>query len=167
MINTFLVFHLLAIACWCVPYNTLPLLVCRAFVGPYFRWVGLFQTWDMFAPEPKHRNSYLEAMVVYAGGSVEYWSFPRMERMSLGEQYTKERYRKFEETLVEDKYSDMWPDVARYVARQVATPTKRPEIVMLIVNWSDLGEDQDGNLTDSTWQSRFFYRYGVEPEDLN
>lgn len=90
-----------------------------------------------------------------------------MERMSLGERYARERYRKFEETLVEDKYSDVWPDVARYVARQVATPTKRPEIVMLILNWSDLRVDSSGNLTDSPWQSRVFYRYGVEPEDLN
>jgi hypothetical protein len=136
-------------------------------VAPYLRWTGLFQSWDMFAPEPKHRNSYLEAMVVYTDGSTDYWSFPRIERMSLGERYEKERYRKFEETLVMDKYSDVWPDVARHVARHVARPTKRPEIVMLILNWSDLGEDKDGNLTDFPWQSRVFYNYGVEPEDLN
>jgi hypothetical protein len=109
----------------------------------------------------------MEAMVVYENGNTDYWSFPRMERMSLGERYEKERYRKFEETLADDKYSDLWPDAARYVARQVATATNRPEIVMLILNWSDLGEDKDGNLTDSRWQSRVFYRYGVEPEDLN
>lgn len=121
----------------------------------------------MFSPEPKHRNSYLEAMVVYADGSTDYWNFPRMDRMSLGERYAKERYRKFEEVLVEDRYSDMWPDAARYVARQVATQTKRPEMVMLILNWSDLGEGSTGNLTDSPWQSRVFYRYRVEPEDFN
>jgi len=87
--------------------------------------------------------------------------------MGLCERYLKERYRKFEEVLVQDRYSDMWPDVARYVARQVVTKTKRPEMIMLILNWSDLGEDSKGNLIDSPWQSRVFYRYRVEPDDLN
>jgi hypothetical protein len=163
----FLIFHLLAIACWCVPSSALPLTVCRELVGPYLCWIGLFQTWDMFAPTPKHRNSYLEAMVVYADGSTDYWNFPRMDRLSLGERYVKERYRKFEEVLTDDKYSDLWPDAARCVARQVATGKKRPDMVMLILNWSDLGEDSEGNLTDSPWQSRVFYRYRVEPEELN
>jgi hypothetical protein len=166
-INVFLIFHLVAIACWCVPSNVLPVVACRELFGPYLRWVGLFQAWDMFAPVPKHRNSYLEAMVVYSDGSTDYWNFPRMEHMSLGERYAKERYRKFEEVLVDDRYSDLWPDAARFVARQVTTGKKRPEMVMLVVNWSDLREDRDGNLTDSPWQSHVFYRYRVEPEDFN
>ena len=166
-INTFLIFHLLAIACWCAPFNALPFAVCRTLVAPYFNFVGLFQAWDMFAPGPKHRNSYLEAEVLYNDGSTDYWNFPRLDRTGLGERYLRERYRKFEEVLVQDRYSDMWPDVARHVARQVVTKTKRPEMIMLILNWSDLGEDSKGNLIDSPWQSRVFYRYRVEPDDLN
>lgn len=166
-INVFLVFHIVSIACWCAPSNVLPIVACRELVKPYFRWIGLFQAWDMFAPGPKHRNSYLEAMIVFSDGTTDYWNFPRMEQMSLGERYAKERYRKFEEVLVEDRYSDLWPDAARFVARRVAIGKKRPEIVMLVVNWSDLREDSNGNLTDSPWQSRVFYRYRVEPEDFN
>jgi hypothetical protein len=166
-INVFLIFHLFAIACWCAPSHALPFEVVRTLVGPYFRWIGLFQNWDMFSPSPKHRNGYLEAMVVYTDGSVRYWPFPRMDRMSFGERYMRERYRKFEETLAEDKYSDMWPDVARHLARQFSGGAKRPEVIMLILNWSDLVEDGDGSFTASPWQSRTFYRYRVEPEDLN
>lgn len=164
-INAFLLFHLLAIACWCVPSKALPLEAGRALVTPYFRWTGLFQSWDMFSPFPKRRNSYLEAMVVFSDGETEYWKFPRMDRMSYSERYAKERYRKFEETL-EDKFSDLWPGVARHVAREFRSGSKRPEIVMLILNWSDLVENSDGSFTETPWQSNTFYRYRVEAEDL-
>ena len=165
-INLFLIFHLVAIVSWCAPFRALPLEVCRALVRPYFRWIGLFQTWDMFSPAPKRRNSYLEAMVVFTDGSTEFWTFPRMDRMSYSERYGKERYRKFEETLAEDKYSDLWPDAARRVAREFRGGPKQPEMVMLILNWSDLTQNSDGSFTDTPWQSRTFYGYRVEAEDL-
>lgn len=165
-IHLFLIFHLVSIACWCAPFQAWPLEMGRALVRPYFLWTGLFQTWDMFSPQPKRRNSYLEAMVVFSGGEIEYWKFPRMDRMSYGERYTKERYRKFEETLTEDKNSDLWPDAARHVAREFRGGSKRPEMVMLILNWSDLVEQSDGSFTMTPWQSNTFYRYRVEAEDL-
>jgi hypothetical protein len=166
-INLFLVFHLFAIPIWCLPSNSLPMLVCRELVRPYFLWSGLFQTWDMFSPSPKRTNGYLEAMVVYTDGTSDYWQFPRMDRLSFSERYSKERYRKFEENLSEDKFPDIWPDVARYIARRPPDRSKRPEMIMLIANWSDLVRNADGSFTDSPWQSRVFYRYRVEPQDLN
>jgi hypothetical protein len=166
-INLFLIFHLIAIPIWCLPSNNLAVLVCRELVRPYFLWSGLFQSWDMFSPAPKRTNDYLEAMLVYTDGTTDYWQFPRMDRLSFSERYSKERYRKFEETLTDDKFSDIWPDVARYIARYPPDGSKRPEMIMLIVNWSDLVRKSDGNFTDIPWQSRVFYRYRVEPEDFN
>jgi hypothetical protein len=37
-----LVFHLLAIACWCVPIDSPLIPLCRNLVRPYFLWAGLF-----------------------------------------------------------------------------------------------------------------------------
>ena len=121
----------------------------------------------MFSPSPKRTNSYLEATLVYPDGTTDYWAFPRMDLLSLTERYSKERYRKFEEDLIDDRYSDMWPDAARYIARQTRNGSKRPEIIMLTVNWSDLVRNADGSFTGLPWQSRVFYRYRVEPEDFN
>jgi hypothetical protein len=165
-INLFLIFHLVSIACWCAPFKPWPVQAWNALVGPYFRWIGLFQSWDMFSPLPKRRNSYLEATVIFSDGTTGFWTFPRMDRMSYAERYAKERYRKFEESLVEDKYSDTWPDVARHVAREFRGEGKRPELVMLNLNWSDLVENSDGTFAETPWQSRTFYRYRVETEDL-
>jgi len=165
-INLFLIFHLLAILCWCLPFESLPFVIGKTLVRPYFVWSGLFQSWDMFSPSPSRTNSYLEAEIVYEDGTTEYWEFPRMERLSYIERYSKERYRKFEENLRDERYYDTWPDVASYIARQAKGP-KRPQMVMLIANWSDLVKNDDGSFTDSPWKSRVFYRYRVEPEDFN
>jgi hypothetical protein len=82
-INTFLIFHILAISCWCMPLSSPFIGVCRDALRPYFVWSGLFQSWDMFSPQPKATNSYLEALVLYKDGSTKIWSFPRMEQLTL------------------------------------------------------------------------------------
>lgn len=165
-VSAFVFFHVLAIGSWCLPFNPAPVRACRSLAGPYLLWSGLFQSWDMFAPSPLRTNSYLEARLIYADGTTEYWAFPRMDRMSLTERYAKERYRKFKECLLMDRNSDLWPDAARHVARQARKRSKHPEIVALIVNWSELVENADGSFSDLPWRSRVFYRYRTEPDDF-
>jgi hypothetical protein len=108
-VNLFLLFHILAISCWALPLNNPMISSFRNLVRPYFIWSGLFQSWDMFSPDPKRVNSYLEAIVIYEDGTSTLWSFPRMELLSGNERYVKERYRKFEENLQNDQYSGLWP----------------------------------------------------------
>jgi hypothetical protein len=168
-VNIFILFHLFAIVSWCLPSSRYPVLFARDLVRPYLLWSGLFQSWDMFSPSPKRTNSYVEAMLVYSDGTTEYWPFPRMERLGYVQRYTKERYRKFEEVMIDDKFSDMWPDVCRYVARHAPRPSgpRELEVVTLVVSWSNIEKNADGTFADSPWQSRTIYRYRVEPEDLN
>jgi len=165
-INLFLIFHLIAIVSWCLPFDVFPLNACRNLVRPYFLWTGLFQTWDMFAPAPKRTNSYLEAAVVYPDGTTDYWVFPTMDRLSLTQRYAKERYRKFEEYLPLNQNADLWPDVARYVAQHAASASKHPDTIELIINWSELALNPDGSFAVSPWQSRVFYRYSPEPDNF-
>lgn len=90
-ISAFLLFHILAISCWALPLNNPLISSFRYLIRPYFIWSGLFQSWDMFSPDPKRVNSYLEAIVIYKDGSSTLWSFPRMELLSPNERYAKER----------------------------------------------------------------------------
>src|ERR1700689_2462600 len=101
-INAFLIFHILAICCWCMPFGSPFIAACRETLRPYFVWSGLFQSWDMFSPLPKSANAYMEALVLYKDGSTTIWSFPRMEQLTLTEKYSKERYRKFVETILDN-----------------------------------------------------------------
>jgi|ERR1700691_1804476 hypothetical protein len=165
-ISTFLIFHILAISCWCVPLSSPFIAVCRDALRPYFVWSGLFQSWDMFSPLPKATNSYLEALVLYKDGSTKIWSFPRMEQLTLTEKYSKERYRKFVETILDNTNAALWPDVARYVARLPEIREGRPQKVMLVVKWSAIVRQPDGTFTRAPWDEHVFYSYDVKPEDL-
>jgi hypothetical protein len=165
-INAFLIFHLIAIPCWCIP-NTSPLIpICKNLVRPYFVWSGLFQSWDMFAPNPKSANSYMEAIILYKDRSSQLWSFPRMENLSLTQRYIKERYRKYEDNLQNNDNSELWPDAARRVARLNSDAANPAQSVLLVVRWSDIIPRTDGSYDRGPWDVNVFYSYPVKPEDL-
>jgi hypothetical protein len=166
-INVFLVFHIVAITCWCLPINSVLVLECRQFLRPYFLCTGLFQSWDMFSPNPKSVNSYVDAVIIYKDGSTENWTFPRMQLLDFTERYYRERYRKFEENLVENDHSALWPDAARYIARQHGKGPAPPQTVMLVVRWSNVVQRDDGTFERTPWDAHVFYSYAVKPEDLN
>jgi hypothetical protein len=166
-INACLIFHILAIACWCVPINSALILECRQFLRPYFLWSGLFQSWNMFSPNPKSVNNYLEALIIYKDGSTENWTFPRMQLLDFTERYYRERYRKYEENLVEPENSAMWPDAARRIARLHCKGSAPPATVMLIVRWSNVVQRDDGTFERTPWDAHVYYSYKVQPEDLN
>ena len=165
-INIFLVFHLFAIACWCVPIDSPLIPLCRNLVRPYFLWAGLFQSWDMFAPVPKGANTYIEATLVYRDGSRKTWTFPRMEQLSLTERYFKERYRKFAESLQRDEVDDLLPDAARYIARSNSSPGNPVKTVILIQKYSFIVPRPDGVYVPEPWEQHILLGYGVPPQDL-
>jgi hypothetical protein len=165
-ISIFIVFHLVAIVCWSLPTNNSVVHFVKESVRSYFVWSGLFQSWDMFGPDPKSVNSYLEAIVIYDDGSSQLWSFPRMEVLSYTDRYFKERYRKYGENLQNNEFADLWPDAARYIARLNSTSTHRVEKVMLVVRWSAIIPRSDNTYDRGPWDVNVFYTYAVKPEDL-
>jgi hypothetical protein len=160
-ISVFLLFHLLAIACVAMPLQSLS--GVKAFFMPYMRWSGLFQSWDMFAPDPQSMNSYLKAVVITRDHHLKVWSFPRMEEMSRWERFRKERYRKFAEVLPQPQFAPLWPDVARHVATFVADPGDPPEKVVLI---QFLSEIKPGASTEEASRPNVFYDDYLSPGTL-
>jgi hypothetical protein len=171
-INLFLIFNLIAIICWAVPINTPLTLAARAMFRPYLLSTGLFQAWDMFAPSPKSKNLYLEAIVIYRDGSTEFFAFPRMELLSYTQRYFKERYRKYEEVLASSQFAALWPDAARYIARRYTRSqghggaANPPQKIMLVARSSDIIPRTDGGYDRGQWDVNVFYSYDVQPEDL-
>ncbi|MCU1298711.1 MAG: hypothetical protein JWO91_2989 [Acidobacteriaceae bacterium] len=165
-INAFLIFHILAITCWCVPINSPLVAFCKDRVRPYFLWSGLFQAWDMFSPIPKAANTCIEATVVYKDGSRTTWTFPRMEQLSLFERYFKERYRKFADNLPLDDNDALLPDAARHIARLNSTASHPAKTIILVQKWSFIVPRTDGSYVPEPWDQHILYAYGVKPEDL-
>ncbi len=134
VISAFLLFHLVAITCWCIPVNSALIANFKDLIRPYMLWSGLFQGWDMFAPTPPNINSYIQAAVIYKDGRTQIWKFPRMEQLGLFERYYRERYRKFEENLRQDANSALWPDVARHIARLNNNDVSNPPAIVVLVD---------------------------------
>jgi len=165
-INLFLGFHLLGITCWCLPIDTPVLALSRKFVRPYFLWVGLFQSWDMFAPVPKGANTYIEATLIYSDRSRATWTYPRMDQLSLTQKLFKERYRKFADYLQTDDFDDLLPDAARYIARLNSRPQHPVKTIILVEKFSLIVPHPDGSNAPAPWDAHVLLGYGVRPEDL-
>ena len=162
-INVFLIFHLVAITCWCMPAPDALVSAIRERIAPYMLWSGLFQAWDMFAPQPKNANTWVEAIVLYADGNTGVWKFPRMEQLSLSERYIKERYRKYTDNLKEDPFAALWPDAARKIARLNNTGPSPVRMVLLVRHWASI---IPGSEVASPENQNVFFSYQVRPEDL-
>jgi hypothetical protein len=131
-IMVFVLFHLIAITLWALPVENRLVTGVREVIRPYMLWSGLFQSWDMFAPNPKSVNAYVKAVIITQHRHIQIFTFPRMETLSLRERYSKERYRKFVEVFSDDKEQLLWPDIARHLARTHSNAADPADKIMLI-----------------------------------
>jgi hypothetical protein len=164
-INLFILFHLIAITCVAVPWNVSIVKVVKGLVAPYLRWTGLYQTWDMFAPDPMKINADVKSVVMTRNRHVRVWSFPRMEELGFAERYGKERYRKFAEILPLPQNAPLWPDVARKIARSFRSQTDPPEKIMLIQFVSDIDPGADESHEPAVTPNVFYDDY-LQPGDF-
>ncbi|MBX3118204.1 MAG: hypothetical protein KF784_04000 [Fimbriimonadaceae bacterium] len=67
--------------------------------------LGVWQYWDMFAPDPASVDMWGDADIHYKDGTVKRWRYPRMYELPIPEKYVKERYRKFFERAGDSKFS--------------------------------------------------------------
>jgi hypothetical protein len=166
-ISAFLLFHIFAVTCWCIPLDSPLIANFRDVIRPYMLWSGLFQGWDMFAPSPRNINSHLEAVVIYKNGLTHTWKFPRMEKLGFSERDFKERYRKFAENVQNDTNSALWPDIARRIARLNANPSNPPALVLVVRYWSEIKPPGPGGAYHpEPWHANIFFEYTVRPQDL-
>ena len=168
LISAFLLFHLVAFASWSLPVNSLLNNRLKAAIKPYMLWSGLFQTWQMFAPDPERVNSFVHAEITMRDGSTRLWSLGRMNEIGYVDRYFKERYRKFStEYLRIDEYSALWPDAARYIARANRSPSNPPVAVRLVRSWSEINPPgPNGEYQPAPWKQYTYFVYAPQPGDL-
>jgi len=140
LVNAFIAFHILCIAAWSVPGPMQPTVLRSALdeLSPYMIRSGLWQGWDMFAPNPLALELDVVAEVNFADGRQATWIFPRMQEMSYLERYMKERWRKWRERVRLDAFSLIWPDTARWIARRFDSPEHPVQSVALIRRWREI-----------------------------
>ncbi len=94
----------------------------------YLTSTGLWQYWDMFAPDPLQVDYFVTSDIQFQDGTVKRVDFPRMSQMNIGQKYVKERYRKYIERAHSDEYVYLWPVVSQWLATQATTGSNNPAV---------------------------------------
>lgn len=170
VLSVLIVLHISATMLWLLPKSSLRNHV-RPATDNYIHYLGLWQSWSMFAPDPLSLNMYLSATVTYRDGTQRGWSFPRMPELDLAGRYQQERYRKFQEYARLEGYAFMWPGMARYIAQTTDDQAGNPPVrVQLQRNWWVIPPplvEQD-TIVDAphTWNRYEFFSTAIAPWDL-
>ncbi len=113
----------------------------KDFLDPVVDTLGLWQgNWRLFAPDPDHMNTWVEAKVTYSDNTEWAWKTPNWRERSYYEKFIQGRHPKFWDAFRLDKRKGIWPFVADYAARIAPTPASgaRPIKVELLRHWWDV-----------------------------
>lgn len=144
----------------------------KAFYEKFRGWaafMGFEQDYSMFAPEPRHENLHLIAIVTHQDGTLEIWRYPRMEELDLIARIFKERFRKFGyDNIVDPRFGTLLPDLARFIARRTALFSNPPRSVSIICVSDEIPPpaiDTADRLPNRASETALI-DYDVEPPDL-
>lgn len=157
-----------AVLLWMIPDNPSRNRLIQP-LRPIVMYLGLWQSFVVFSPNPRPYNLSVTAEIKYDDGSVSTWHYPRMDQLSYFDRIQKERYRKYGlEHLAADKDKYLRPDFARYLARMHATPGKHPVEISLIRHWVQILPPAQGMGKQLAPHLRHytFFTYKVKEGDL-
>jgi hypothetical protein len=100
----------------------------KGYTEVYMWPTGIWQSWDMFAPNPSDWEGYVTADITYKDGTVKKYTYPRMYELGLGIKYFKERYRKFLERAHHKNHAWIRPRFALRIAVKNYTDPNNPPV---------------------------------------
>jgi len=116
LVNTFIAVYLFLAWSWGEPSDSW---MGRA-IAPFSRavlWLGLGQTWGMFAPDPAMIEGHLTARIVCEDGQTITWAPPRIADLPYGEAFLQFRYQKYEASLLDGDTAYLRPALAEHLMR--------------------------------------------------
>src|SRR5579883_817261 len=87
------------------------------YVRPLAVLLGIEQSWQVFAPDPRRMNLHNSAVITFQDGSMKMYEFPRMDLIKGWERFRLgDRQRKlFDEWMSEPRGEPYRSDLARYL----------------------------------------------------
>lgn len=133
----------------------------------YVEPLGLWQYWDMFAPDPLRKDYYFDAAIQYQDGTTKSVEFPRIKNMPLLEKYYKERYRKYGERVHDSDYQYLWPTWAQWMATQATLDKSNPAVGLnLQKKWRDVPPPSQKLEPDRPFATTMFHPQMVDLQRL-
>lgn len=152
---------------WSMPEGTPLKLSLDNQYRTFFQWSGLWQGWDMFAPQPRDEDIFINSEIYFKDGTRKTWTLTRMTDFPALKRYQKERWRKFfNDNLRLDSNKAMWNAAAAWVFRETSTASgPGVERIELVRNWrKSLPPDAPGDvLNDLRPYNRFVFHSWKAP----
>jgi hypothetical protein len=87
---------------------------------PVMVFANLWQSWDMFAPNPRDEDIWVDVLYSDTSGQNRQWVLTKMNDMGYLERWQKERWRKyFNDHLRTDAEKHLWQPFAEFTARKL------------------------------------------------
>ncbi len=123
--------------------------------------MGLDQRWDIFAPDPRRKAVEVRAQITYADGQVEKWRLPNGPPVIGG--YWDGRWRKWlDNAMRAGPQSELWPDLAKWLARERLESGRRPVHVTVVGRYHDQYRPGTDPLR-GPWRELVVHRLPVSP----
>jgi len=131
----------------------------------YLLSTGMWQYWDMFAPNPSNLDLWVDAEVLFQNGSRRVYAYPRIAKLPIPLKYVQERFRKFAERAHSEEFHYAWPAFAQRIALSAFDdPADPPVQVVLRRHFREiLPPDQ---VTPTAYTAYAYYRHTVNLEAL-
>ena len=146
---------------WSMP-ESFPLRpVVTAWVDRPFRFLGLWQGWNMFAPNPISEDIFLSVIGTFDNGERVEWEVTRMNTMDYFTRYRMERWRKFcNDNMRLDSNKHLWHESAVWFAADLSADFgKRVTKLEMIRHWQPAAiPDAQGTIPErSEWKQHNFH----------
>lgn len=184
-VKLFVAFHVAGISVWCLPDPRPP--IKQGTVEPYgtdwllyYNWkylkdwkpfrfymntAGVWQYWDMFAPNPSNSDFWGDAYVEYRDGTKKRYPYYRIYDMPIPIKYYRERFRKFFERAGVDQFRFIWPTFAQRVALEMDTMPGNPPVRVRL--WRHLQRvSAPGKPMPKGYEDFEYFVYDVDQEAL-
>jgi len=128
----------------------------------YMNPIGLWQYWDMFAPNPSAIDYYGTAVVTYKDGTAAPYPLPRVADANIPQKMLAERFRKYFERVHLESNKHLWLSLAQAVAlRSYAKEGNPPVEVRLSRHFRRVAAPGEKQPRD--YESYTFFVYRVDP----
>lgn len=127
----------LAVLSWSMPADLFP---CKsaldAITGRPLIFFNLWQGWEMFSPEPRSEDIWVDVLVIDRNGSQHRWPLTHMIEMPYFTRCQKERWRKYcNDHLRLDAERTLWKPFAEYWLRTLQAQGHDPAAIELTRFW--------------------------------
>ena len=153
---------------WSMPPGSMPgKRWIDAGVAPFMIGLNLWQSWDMFAPNPRSEDIWVGVSYETLEGPSGEVRVTKMIEMSYFQRWQRERWRKyFNDHLRTDAKSLLWLPYAEYLKKEIQTEGYNPSKIELTRWWRTTGKpvrsDLRADVRKTPWNSYTFYRWHVE-----